>query len=222
MGNTSSTHMGNTLMYSSFQRSAMQEELRAGVRRAEASEASRSEADSSTIGPLFFCPAFSLRNVLFSLKLFPTSVSGRTNSTRVRFQQLPYQQIRKIKQRLVRAHSFEPDRITDKCFAHKPLAPAPFDLPVATHRTHHQVLGIIQHHSPFRRTFSTINLFRRLLIQPLVRANSVVDFYRSVCPSLLSSQMSRNRPGGLGLQDPMHLFSPPKQMFVEGFIRIDR
>src|SRR5437667_10549335 len=36
------------------------------------------------------------------------------------------------------AGHFDPNRVADKCFAHKPLAPAPLDLPVASHAAHCQ------------------------------------------------------------------------------------
>src|SRR6476661_9236387 len=133
-----------------------QEWPRAGVRFAEASVASRSEADSNARRAILSCFGFSLQKSTILKRLIPSSISGRTHSTWIRFQQFPDQKIRKINQPSALADPFDPHRVADKCFAHKPLASAPFDLPVASHTAHDQATRIAQQHLPLRRGLRAI------------------------------------------------------------------
>src|SRR6185503_2146534 len=192
-----------------YDRLSNQKWPRAGVRFAEASVASRSEADSNPRCALFSCFGFSLQNTTLLKRLIASAISGWTHSTWIGFQQFPDQKIRKVNQPFPLADQFDSHRVADKCFAHKPLASAPFDLPVASHTAHDQADGIAQQHIPLWRTFRTINLPWRPLPQPFVGSNLVVRFYPTVRPPLLSSQVTRSRSRRLGLQYSMHLFVRP-------------
>jgi hypothetical protein len=192
-----------------YDRLSNQEWPRAGVRFAEASVASRSEADSSARRAIFSCFGSSLQNTTLLKRLIASSISGRTHSTWIRFQHFPDQKIRKINHAFPFADQFDPHRVADKCFAHKPLASAPFDLPVASHTAHDQADGIAQQHIPLWRTFRTINLPWRPLPQPFVGSNLIVRLYPTVRPPLLSSQVTRSRSRRLGFQYPMHLLVRP-------------
>jgi hypothetical protein len=192
-----------------YDRLSNQEWPRAGVRFAEASVASRSEADSSARRAIFSYFGFSLQNTTLLKKLIPSSIPGWTHSTWIRFQQFADQKIRKINHAFFVADQFDPHRVADECFAHKPLASAPFDLPVASHTAHDQATGIAQQHIPLWRTFRTINLPWRPLPQPFVGSNLIVSLYPTVRPPLLSSQVTRSRSRRLGLQYSMHLFVRP-------------
>src|SRR6478672_7288449 len=86
---------------------------RTGVRFAEASVASRSEADSSARRALFSCFGFSLQETTVLKRLIPSSISGRTHSAWIRFQQFSDQKIRKINQPSVLADPFDPHRVAD-------------------------------------------------------------------------------------------------------------
>src|SRR6266516_1347306 len=182
---------------------------RVGVRFAEASGASRSEANTNAMRA-------GLNFVLFPFRKQPASstskspgISGWTHSTWIRFQQLAYQKIRKINRICLPAHIFEPHRIADERLAHKALAPAPFDLPIASHTTHNQTAGILQPHTPWWQPLRTINLFWRSLAQPLVWTDLIVGFYPTVGTPLLRSRVTRSRSRRLRLQHPMHLLVRP-------------
>src|SRR5438045_2988630 len=105
---------------------------RVGVRFAEASVASRSEANTNAIRAILTLPV-PVRKQMAPLILKPPRISGWAYSTWIRFPQLANQKIRKINRTFFPAHIFEPHRIADKGLPHKTLAPAPFDLPIASH-----------------------------------------------------------------------------------------
>ena len=194
---------------------------RAGICFAEASGASRSEADSNAMRAIFSCFGFSLQNTAILKRLVPSWISGWTHSTRIRFQQFPDQKLREINHAFSLAGHFDPNRVADKCFAHEPLSPAPLDLPVASHAAHGQATGVAQQHMALRRRLRMINLSWCPLPQPLMRSNSVVGLYPTVRPSLLSSQVTRSRSGGLRFQNPMHLFVRPILFRMSRFCELD-
>src|SRR6266851_3492851 len=178
---------------------------RAGIRFAEASVASRSEADSCARGGIFACFGSSLRSTTVLKALIPPSISSRTHSSWIRFPQFADQKFRKINLPLSLPGPFYPHLVANKCFADKALAPAPFDLPVASHPACHHAAGIAQQHIPLPRRLRTIDVAWRPLPQPFVRSDLVVGFYPTVRPPLLSSQVDRSRARRFGFQYPMHL-----------------
>src|SRR6185295_10854330 len=109
---------------------------RAGVRFAEASAASRSEANTSAMRAVLTFLAFPFRKQMVSSISKSPCISGRPHSPWIRFQQLPNQKIRKINHTFSSTHIFEPHRMADECLAHEAFAPAPFDLPIASHTAH--------------------------------------------------------------------------------------
>src|SRR5580765_1847645 len=178
---------------------------RVGVRFAEASVASRSEANTNAMRAILTLPVLPFRKQMSPGISKPSCISGWAYSTWVRLQQLANQKIRKINRTFPSAHIFEPHWIADECLAHKTLAPVPFDLPIASHTAHSQAAGITQQHPPRSQPFRMINLLWRSLSQPLVRTDLVVGFYPTVGTPLLRSQVTRRGSRRLRLQHPMHL-----------------
>jgi len=180
---------------------------RVGVRFAEASAASRSEANTNALRAVLTFLGLPFRNQMAPRISKPPCISGRAHSALIRFQQFSNQEIRKINRTFFLAHIFEPHRITDECFAHKALASPPFDLPIASYTAHNQAAGIAQQHTPWLQSLPlrTINLFWRSVPQPLVGTDLVVGFYPTFGASLLSSPVARRWSRRLGLEHPMHL-----------------
>jgi hypothetical protein len=114
MGNTLGIHMGYTSR--SFERFRMQ---RVGIRFVEASVASRSEADTDTLGA-------NVRRGTFSE---PALVVGRSHALCVRVPELTDQQASKTNGISSFVRQPQADLISDECFADKALSPAPLDLP---------------------------------------------------------------------------------------------
>src|SRR5213592_2871520 len=83
-----------------------------------------------------------IRHSLFSMRqrllrsLESSSVADWTHSARIHFSQLSNQQIAKVHGPDLWTYWLEPNRVSNKGFADKALAPMPFDLSVASHAPH--------------------------------------------------------------------------------------
>jgi hypothetical protein len=197
--------MGYTSTWSFFEQFGRQ---RIGIRFVEASVASRSEADTNALGANFGLD-WSTLGTLFGHFSEPTQILGWPHALCVRVPELANQQASKTNG--ISSFVLQPqaDRISDQCFADKPFAPTPFDLPVAPHTAYLPPARIFQDDLPeLRRPLRTVNLCWHPLSQSFVWSNLVVNSHPSVGAPLLSSWMSGSRLCRLGLEDPMHLFVP--------------
>src|SRR5712691_252525 len=204
MGNTSSTHMGNTYMIGSSNVGVGWH--RVGVRFAKASVASLSEADPNAMRAGFVLVDPSPERGTSSAPPTQTRIPGWPHPAWIGFPHFPDQQAGKINRAFFRAHQLEAHRIPNQRLADKPPAPSPFDLPVAPDMAHRPTARVSQRHTSIPPWLRTINLRGRPLPQSLVWTNFVVDLGPSIRPPLLSPQMARSGVRRLGLEHPMHLF----------------
>jgi hypothetical protein len=186
----------------------------------EASEASRSEANTNTLDADFGRRWHALASRSQALSE-PTQILGRSHAARVRIPKLANQQAGKTSGIYSPAPEPQTNRISDEGFANKSFAPPPFDLPVAPYSAHFPLFRIHQHYLPGLRRPAAINLRGHPLSQSFVGPNPVVNRSPSVGAPLLSARMLRSRSGRLGLEDSMHLLVPAVLFWVSWSDKFD-
>src|SRR5882757_2752545 len=181
---------------------------RGGVRFAKASVASLSEMDPTAMRADFAFASPSPDHPTTSALPTLAHIPGWPHPTDIGFPYLPDQQAGKMDRVFSLAHQLQSYRIPDQCFADKPFAPSPFDLPVAPHAAHRPTAWIAQRHTARWPRLRTINLGGRALSQSLVGTDFVVGLGPAIRPPLLRPWVTRSRPRRLGLHHPMHLLVP--------------
>ena len=179
---------------------------RGGVRFAEASVASRSEADPTTLRGWTAPLAPARRQVPSASK--PMPIPGWAHAAAIRVPQLADQKAAEVNAPLFSAAALESHSKSNEGFAHEALAPSPADLSIAAHPPHRPIARIAQFQTALLPRSRTINLCRRPLPQSFVRPNLIVGLDPAAGPALLSPQMRRRRSRRLGLEHPMHLSVP--------------
>src|SRR5436190_2355237 len=182
------------------------ETQRLGVRAAEASEASRSGANTKALQPVCLLVGYWARQVTMPENSKSSRIPGRADSAFVSLPQFPNQQLGKIDRVFALAQGLESHSIPHEGFPQKSFATSPLYLPIASDPTYHHLPRVIQSYSPLlRQSVGLINFCRQPLPQALVGWNLVVDPYPAQGPALLSPQVPRGWSRRFGFQHPMHL-----------------
>src|SRR5690242_6920476 len=127
------------------------EPQRLGVRAAEASEASRSCANTKALQPGCLLVGYWARQVTMSGDSKSSRIPDRPVSSFVSLPQFPHQQLGKIDRVFALAQGLESHSIPHEGFPQKSFATLPLYLPIASDPTYHHLLRVIQSYSPLLR-----------------------------------------------------------------------
>src|SRR5512136_2763831 len=142
---------------------------RVGVRIAEASVASRSDANPNAMRTRWRSVSWVPAGGAQLPASRPPRISGRAHPAGIGIPKFANQLTHKINRASCSAHHLEAHRIAHEGFAHKTLPPTPFDLAVAPHPPHPPPARVADDRPPYSPALPTIDLRGRPLLQRFVR-----------------------------------------------------